>query len=99
MMSCKCGNRLLIKSGIRKNKYSDKQVYKCKKCKKFLTEDNGFSSSSHSDEVIKKCLNLFCTGISLDKISNRIQEEYKHKISKSTISRWVNKVKGGKWEK
>ena len=98
MQNCdKCRSDKLIKHGIRKNKYNLNQVYLCKSCGKFITNYTGdsdlFKNKTYQKEIIIEALKKFCDGYSYDKIANLIEEKHKYKISKSTIYRWVNKIK------
>ena len=97
-MHCRNCNQKSIKHGIRKNKYVWKQVYFCKHCNSFFTELQEVSLI-YQREVLGQVCNYFCRGKSYQEISQLINQERKMSISKSTIHRWITKIKDGTWQR
>jgi transposase-like protein len=98
MENCnKCKSEKIAKHGVRKNKHSKNQVYYCKNCRKFFTNNESsskiFKNKTYQKEVIIAALEFFCKGFSYDKIVRKLGEKYEYKISKSTVHRWVGKIK------
>ena len=95
-MDCKkCGFSSFIKHGIRKNKYSQKQVYLCKRCNSFFTIKNDLNSI-YSFSLINKVFIHFCQGKSYAEIVSLVNDKEEINLSKSTVHRWVQIAKNKK---
>ena len=111
-MCKRCGFDDTIKHGVRKNKYFQKQVYLCKKCNSFFSTSNSLLNNSiYPTFIIKEVFDHFCEGKPYAEIARLINEKEKtnllnypklskhSKLSKSTVHRWVQIIKRGKWQK
>ena len=85
---CDSGN--LKKDGIRKNKNSDIQRYKCQDCKKRFTTNFGFEKMRSKDVIINRALQLYFTGMSVRDIADCFEQE-EITVSHMTIYRWIAK--------
>lgn len=81
----------VVKRGIRKNKYTTKQQYYCKKCKKWFIEHDGFEGMTYPKEIIVKVIHLYIEGLSLSKIRDYIYQHEDYLIYDSRILYWVKK--------
>ena len=75
MQCTKCKSNSTIKHGIRKNKNIKRQIYFCKDCKSFFSEQNKFIDSIYQKEILKMVLELFCKGESYKSISETINKK------------------------
>ena len=85
-----CHSTKLIKRGIRKNQYTAKQRYSCKKCGKRFVLDQ-FKRFKGDAKTIALVMDLYFKGISLRKIMQHLKEFYSIEISHVTIYRWITR--------
>ena len=85
-----CEGISIKKHMLRKNKQSEKVVYRCKECRKIFTPDRLFYRMRISKDIIMKVLQLYDDGFSYGKIEKILEKEGK-KVNKSTIFRWVRR--------
>jgi putative transposase len=96
MVSCRfCESDQVVKYGVRKNKSSFKQMYKCTLCNRRFTPDNGFLKMKTEPEVVTEALDLYVKGLSLAKIQDHLYTHHNVRISKEGIRGWVNKYQNG----
>lgn len=60
MPFCK-GVEYVIRKGYRYNKSRRKQIWKCTKCKRKFTEDDGFRKMKNTPETITEAIDLYET--------------------------------------
>ena len=89
-MKCQyCKNNKVIKYGIRRNKGTSKQIYKCQKCEHKFVKNDGFCHRSYSSDVITVALDLYVKGVSLRDTADHIRMVYGVKPSHTTILEWI----------
>ena len=84
-----CGSSRTIKAGKLKRKYQTRQGYRCKDCKRFFVERDGFEGKHYPKEVILQVLHLFVQGLSLANIRDFMWQHHGYKPADSTILDWV----------
>ena len=85
-----CNSPNVVKDGIRKNKYGEKQRYKCKDCGKRFVLDPAKGHKANG-KLIALSIDLYFKGLSFRKIADTIYQFYGVKIHHDTIRRWINK--------
>lgn len=83
---CKSGK--LVKAGIRKNKNSTQQMYRCRGCGKKLSLNCGFENKRYDPVVITRSLQMYFSGQSFRDISATMKMEG-IMVSHVTIYGWV----------
>ena len=93
MASCRfCAGMNVVKYGVRKNKSSFKQMFKCNDCDRRFTPDNGFLKMKTEPEIVHEALDLHLNKrLSLAKIQDHLYTHHNVKISKEGIRGWVTK--------
>ena len=86
-----CGSSDLIKRGIRKNRYGPAQRYSCRQCKLRFDHRPGFRKMKGSPEAITVTLDLWYKGLSLNKISDHLNQFYGLQVKASTLYGWIEK--------
>jgi transposase-like protein len=86
-----CESKNVIKSGKRRLKYVTKQGYRCKDCKRFFIERDGFEGMTYPKEIIVAVLHLFVEGLSLSKIREYMYQHHGYRVSDGSILNWVRK--------
>lgn len=84
-----CGSDRVIKAGKLKNKYLTKQGYRCKDCKRFFVERDGFEGRHYPKHIIMQALHLYVEGLSLEKIRDFLWQHCGFYPADSTILDWV----------
>lgn len=92
LVTCRfCKSEDTVKYGVRKNKGSYKQMFKCKRCMKRFTPDNGFLKMKTEPTIVSEALELYARGLSLAKIQDHLFQRHTMKISKEGIRGWITK--------
>jgi len=81
----------IIRKGYRYNKSGKKQLWKCTKCDRKFTQDDGFWKMKNTKETITEALDLYSSGLSLNKTSDHLYKHHNTKISARSILNWVKK--------
>lgn len=63
-----CGSERVKRAGKYGGKYKTSQGYRCKDCKRFFVERDGFEGKHYPKDVIVQALHLYVEGLSLSKI-------------------------------
>lgn len=84
-----CNSKDIVKCGFRENKYQKKQIYKCKKCNRRFTENDGFLKRKFPAKIITVSLDLWAKGLSIYKIRDHLLQFYNIKVACSTILNWL----------
>jgi len=84
-----CGSERVIKAGKTKHKYVTRQGYRCRECKRYFVERDGFEGRHYPGEVIALVLHLYIEGLSLSKIREIMWQHHGYKPADSTILDWV----------
>lgn len=89
--SCpKCNSNLIVKHGIRHNKYADIQRFSCKDCNTRFSINLGFEKMRTSPQVITSAMQLYFTGESLRNVQ-KFLELQGVKITHNTVWNWIKK--------
>ena len=81
----------MIRAGKTKGKYVSKQAYRCKECKRYFVERDGFEGMTYPKEIIAAVLHLFVEGLSLSKIREYMYQHHGYRITDGSILNWVRK--------
>jgi transposase-like protein len=81
----------VIRKGYRYNKVGKKQLWKCAKCNKKFTPDNGFWKMKNTPETVAEALDLYEVGHSLTATKEHLWKHHGIKISETSIRNWVIK--------
>jgi len=84
-IKCKhCNNKECIKQGIQYNKTGNKQIYKCKKCKKvFVLGDGRYNMKKYPLKLREQVIKAYLSRTSIRGL------EYTFDIHNSLISKWI----------
>lgn len=85
-----CTSERVKKAGKYQGKYKTSQGYRCKDCKRFFVERDGFEGKHYPKEVIVQALHLYVEGLSLSKIRDFLWQHFGYKPSDSAILNWVD---------
>jgi len=81
----------VIRAGRLKNKYVTKQGHRCKDCKRYFVERDGFEGMTYPKEIIVAVLHLYVEGLSLSKTREHIHQHHGYRISDGNILNWTRK--------
>jgi len=84
---CDSGN--IVKKGLRRNKTSTMQVFRCKDCKRRFTANFGFERKQHDDRTITGALQMYYAGMSVRDISD-YYEMMGVDVSFKTVYNWID---------
>lgn len=84
-----CGSERVIKAGKTKRKYVTKQGYRCKECRRYFVERDGFEHKSYPGKIISMALFLYVQGLSLFNIREFLWQNHSYRPADSTILDWV----------
>jgi len=88
MICCKhCHSTDFVKYGKRNNK----QVYKCKSCKRKFVHSSSFENMKYDPHLIALTLDLYFRGMSLRKISSHLKQFHNLDVTHMTIYNWIEK--------
>ena len=83
-----CQSENLIKSGIRKTKFGDKQRYECKSChKRFVLSP--IPKIKGNSKLVCLAMDCYYRGLSYRDISHQFKQFYNLDLHHETIRRWV----------
>ena len=89
-MKCpRCGSGRVIKAGKLERKYVTRQGWRCKECRRFFVERDGFEGRTYPKEIIAQALHLYVAGLSLAWIRDFMWQHHGYKPADSTILDWV----------
>ena len=89
---CKyCGGINVIKHGKKYNKSGKFQIYYCKDCKRYFSENTTFKKMRFKGELITVALDLYCKNVSLRRIAEHLNLVYGVKVSHVTILNWIRR--------
>jgi transposase-like protein len=83
----KCGSIRVIKFGS----YHGKQGYKCNDCSHRFRETNILKRARYTPELVSLTLDLYFSGMSLEKIAQTLNRHYSLNLGKSSVYRWIQK--------
>lgn len=73
---------------LRKNENGVKQIYKCRKCNRKFTPDDGFKRFRHNPVMIKTALKLLNQGVSLSRTAYYLNQSFRINVSRKTLLDW-----------
>ena len=85
-----CHANNIVKSGLRKNKTGNIQVFLCHTCHRKFTINIGFEKMKHNPQAITSAMQLYFSGESLRNTSNSLKL-LGVEVSYQTISNWITK--------
>ena len=86
-----CTGSDIVRRGIRRNRSSQKQLYRCNGCRRTFVEPDGFERMRFSPEVIVRAVHQHEDGFSLSKVQNHLWQHDNVRVTRLTISMWVRK--------
>lgn len=87
---CKhCKSTDIAKYGRRKNKSGDIQIYLCKSCGRFFSENTTYDKAKLKEFATRASISLRSCGLSYRKIQKHLREVYGINVSHVTIFYWV----------
>src|SRR3989344_4029382 len=86
-----CKSEKITKWCKRKTKNGIKQRYKCNKCSKCFTREDGFFRMKKTKQLITASLNLYFSGMSLRKVKEHILQFTPQGVSHMSVCRWLIK--------
>jgi len=91
-MICRyCKSTNVIKYGKRRNKSKIVQIFLCKSCGRFFSENTTYERVRLKELVRKVSINLHLSGLSYRTIKRHLEEVYGIRVSHVTIYNWVRK--------
>jgi transposase-like protein len=85
-----CGSSHIVKSGLRKNKAGNIQVFLCNDCHRKFTFNLGFEKMKHNPQAITSAMQLYFSGESLRNTMDSLKL-LGVQVSYQTISNWIEK--------
>lgn len=85
-----CHSTKIVKSGLRKNKSGNIQVFLCKTCHRKFSYNLGFEKMKHNPKAITTAMQLYFSGESLRNTANSLKL-LGVEVSYQTISNWIKK--------
>jgi len=93
-MNClHCQSELTVKHGKRKIKRTTVQIYKCRTCGKFFS-DNALKHKSYDAKTILRAISTYNLGYTFKQTAKEISKRFHQKIPLSTIQSWVKEYSG-----
>ena len=86
-----CSSKNIYVVQIRKNINSEKEIFRCRECKRRFCLDDGFKKFRSPPIVIKTTLKLLEDGLSLSQIVYYLNQNFRIKVSRKTILDWKRK--------
>lgn len=81
----------VVKNGRRRNKNSKKQKYRCNRCKRDFTPDDGFLRMREKKEHIVEAVGLYKGGLSSRKARDHMWQHHGVNASHESIMSWVRR--------
>lgn len=85
-----CGSENIIKRGIRKTSFGEKQRYSCKVCKRRFVLDP-IQKIKGNGKIITVVMDLHFKGMSLRQIEDHLKQFYGIEIAHNTILGWIKR--------
>ena len=83
-----CSSKDIYIVQLRKNKFTTKSIYLCKKCNRRFTPDDGFKRFHHPPIIIKTAIRLIQNNFSLGQTTYNLNQNFGINISRKTILDW-----------
>ena len=85
-----CKSDLIVKDGVRHNKFGDIQKFNCKSCGRYFTINIGFEKMKHNPQGITTAMQLYFSGESLRNVAKSLRL-IGVQVSHQTIYNWIAK--------
>lgn len=87
-----CKGEEFTKYGTRQTQHRGKiQKYKCSKCGKFFTNDDGFYKMKNNEKIVTMSIDMYLSNLSSRKMRNQLKRHMETKISHVSVLDWVRK--------
>jgi len=86
-----CGSDQIIKLGVRHNKSTNIQKFKCKECGHYFSQNEGFERIQVTPKAITVALDLYFKGVSQRKISDHLKQFEGIRVTQPCILKWIKK--------
>jgi len=87
------GDHIAVRDGIRACRKGIVQRFRCKTCRKRFIIDHGFSRIHSESRVVVAAVDLWAKKVSFREIADHFRGVYMIPVTKSTIERWVKKMR------
>ncbi len=89
---CKnCGSLNIVKIGLRHNKYSDVQRFRCRDCASDFSNNEGFEGTKATPKAITSALDCYFKEMSQRKIVEHLKNVEGIEITQPTVHYWIRK--------
>jgi transposase-like protein len=85
-----CKSPLIVKDGVRRNKYGDLQIWNCKSCGRYFTINVGFEHMKHNPQGVTTAMQLYFSGESLRNVAKSLRL-IGVQVSHKTVFMWIKK--------
>lgn len=93
-LSCpNCKSDVIVRHGIRHNKYGDLQRFSCKECMKRFTINIGFEGMRSTPQIITSAMQLYFTGESFRNVQKFLKLQGV-RVSHMAVYKWIKKYVG-----
>jgi len=87
---CKyCKSTNVIKYGKRRDKSKLTQIFLCKSCGRFFSENTTYEKTKLKELAVKISVSLHLSGLSYRAIQRHLEEVYGIRVSHVTVYNWV----------
>src|SRR5450432_169429 len=87
---CNAGAGKITSRGFRQKKFETVRLFRCRSCgRTFTPGPRALRNKTYPLSEILEALTLYNRGYSLEEVSKRLSSRHGHKVSPSTISRWL----------
>lgn len=88
-----CDSSIVVKDGLRHNKYGDIQKFNCRECNRYFTINLGFERIHATPQMVTSAMQLYFTGESLRNVQKFLKLQGV-KITYVSIYNWITKYVG-----
>jgi len=85
----RCRSDQIVKSGTHYNLKGLQQRWQCKLCGTSFCNE-GYFKGKHALALVQYAVVLYSRGLSYEKVASKIEEQFKQKVSRTTIKNWVD---------
>jgi transposase-like protein len=86
-----CGNARIVKMGTRTKKLETMQLYRCRSCERvFSPGAPALHNKTYPQREILDAITTYNLGYTLGETVAKLSHRYGHKLSTSSLSRWIN---------
>jgi len=88
-----CASEIIVRHGLRHNKYGDLQRFSCKTCGKRFSQNYGFQGMKATPQIITSAMQLYFTGESFRNVQKFLRLQGVN-VSHVAVYRWIRKYIG-----